>query len=324
MEMENKKFLIIFIQITLLIINIKENISSYLPIGLNQFNNYIYSNRMKIFIMQNETKKCSIHNGPNCYFVENIIMSNNNNNDKNNDDSDNTYLDYKKEWMNIFSKSNELSFLNIYNEINTNTLKYKNYISPKNDNEQVLHPTNLYLSLTFESYDDITIKGDTYAYPSKSIHFFTEMINIEIIGKLRLQYGEDLQLKNQMRYPCKTFGIIESLNLNIKLGGKKFICEYFYLRSRNDNIYKVSIEGYFGNTKIFSVSKEINYTNKKSWLKVTLPTNSEIDRLLLPGGIDVDNFKFVIPTLKQFDITAKFHANRNKRTKILVEDSDIY
>ena len=323
MEMENKKFLIIFIQITLFIININENISSYLPIGLNQFNNYIYSNRMKIFIVQNETKKCSLHNGPNCYYVENKIMSNNDNGE-NNGNSNNKNLDYKKEWINIYSKSNELSFLNIYKEITTNTLKYKNYISPKNDTEQVPQPTNLYLSLTFESYDDITIKGDTYAYPSKTINFFTEMIYIEIIGKLRLQYGEDLQLKNQMRYPCKTFGIIESSNLNIKLGGKKFICEYFYLRSRNDNIYKVSIEGYFGNKKIFSVSKEINYANKKSWLKVTLPPNSEIDRLVLPGGIDVDNFKFVIPTLKQFDITAQFHANRNKRTKILVEDSDIY
>ena len=126
-----------------------------------------------------------------------------------------------------------------------------------------------------------------------------------------------------MRYPCKTFGIIESSNLNIKLGGKKFICEFFYFRTRKENIAKINIEGYLGNTKVYSVPKEINYINKKNWIKIILP-NSEIDRLLLPGGIDVDNFKFVIPTLKQFDITVQFHANKNQRISNLVEDSDIY
>ena len=327
MEMENKKFLMILMQLTLLIININENISTYLPTGINQFNNYIYLSRMKLFMKQNRTKKCSLHNGPNCFFVENKVNFNNDNNDKNNNDEnnndENNNNDYKNEWMNIYRKSNVLSYFRIYNEINTNIFKYKNYISPKNDSEQVPQPTNLYLSLTFESYDDITIKEDTYAYPSKSIKFFTEVIYIEIIGKLRLQYGEDLKIKNQMRYPCKTFGIIESSNLNIKLGGKKFICEFFYFRTRKENIAKINIEGYLGNTKVYSVPKEINYINKKNWIKITLP-NSEIDRLLLPGGIDVDNFKFVIPTLKQYDITVQFHANKNQRISNLVEDSDIY
>ena len=324
MEMENKKFLMILMQLTLLIININENISTYLPTGINQFNNYIYLSRMKLFMKQNRTKKCSLQNGPNCFFVENKVNFNNDksNNDENNNDENNN-IDYKNEWMNIYRKSNVLSYFRIYNEINTNIFKYKNYISPKNDSEQVPQPTNLYLSLTFESYDDITIKEDTYAYPSKSIKFFTEVIYIEIIGKLRLQYGEDLKIKNQMRYPCKTFGIIESSNLNIKLGGKKFICEFFYFRTRKENIAKINIEGYLGNTKVYSVPKEINYINKKNWIKITLP-NSEIDRLLLPGGIDVDNFKFVIPTLKQYDITVQFHANKNQRISNLVEDSDIY
>ena len=327
MEMENKFFLIVFIKLVILIININGYISSYLPSAINQFNNFIYSNRMKTFTIQNYTKKCSMNKGPNCYFTENIINSKGEkdidilNND--NDQDLNQILDYKKEWESLYSKSKELGYFNIYNEINTYLYTYKKYISPQNDSEQIPPQINLYLSLTFESYDDITINGDIYAYPSKPINFFTEIIYIEIYGKLRLQYGKDLNIKNQMRYPTKTFGIIESSNLNIKLGGKLFICEYFFFRTRDENIYKMNIEGYLGNQKVFTISKEINYMNKKVWIKTPLP-NKEIDRLLLPGGIDVDNFKFVIPTIKQYDITVQFHHNYNQRIKNLVEDNDIY
>lgn len=328
MEMENKFFfLIVLIKLAILIININGYMSSYLPSGINQFNNFIYSNRMKTFTFQNYTKKCSMSKGPNCYFTENIINSKDEKEidilNNNNDQDLNQILDYKKEWASLYSKSKELGYLNTYNEIITYLYTYKKYISLKNDSEQFPPPVNLYLSLTFESYDDITINGDIYAYPSKPINFFTETIYIEIYGKLRLQYGKDLNIKNHMRYPTKTFGIIESSNLNIKLGGKLFICEYFFFRTRNENIYKMNIEGYLGNKKVFTISKEINYMNKKVWIKTPLP-NKEIDRLLLPGGIDVDNFKFVIATKKQYDITVQFYHNYNQRIKNLVEDNDIY
>ena len=234
----------------------------------------------------------------------------------------NEVLDFKKKWIDIYNKAKKNNYIFTFNEINTYISEYKNYILRKNDSEQIPSPINLRLRLTFESYDDITIKGDIYAYPSKPVKFNTEYVYIEIFGKLRLHYGEDLKLKNQMRYPSKTFGIIESPNLTIRLGKKKFICEYFFVRIRDENIFKIKIEGYLENEIIFSVNKDMNY-NKNKWAKITLP-NKEIDNIVIPGGVDVDNFSFVITTKKQYDITVQFHANNNKRILNLIEDNDIY
>ena len=323
--MENKKNFSIFIRIILLFLNINKYISSYLPIGLTQLNYFIYLDRFKVFSFQKYNQKCSLNNGPNCYYIENkriIKYEEENNQLKDIEQKSNEILDYKKEWKDIYTKSKELGYINSFNEINTYISDYKKYISSKNDSEQIPSPINLRLRLTFESYDDITIKGDIYAYPSKSVKFNTEYVYIEIFGKLRLHYGEDLKLKNQMRYPSKTFGIIESQNLTIRLGKKLFVCEYFFLRIRDENIYKINIEKYLENENIFIVQKDMNY-NKKNWIKITLP-NKEIDSIIIPGGVDVDNFSFVMTTKKQYDIAVQFHANTKQRIKNLVEDSDIF
>lgn len=57
--------------------------------------------------------------------------------------------------------------------------------------------------------------------------------------------------------------------------------------------------------------------------KITLP-HSQIDRILIPGGIEVDNFSFVIETKKQYDISVHFHSNQKQRIDELIKDSDIY
>ena len=323
--MKNKKISIIFLTIIILFANINEYFSSYLPTGLIQLNHFIYLDRMKIFSIQDFTKQCSLNMGPNCYFTENIRNINYHKDnlqkiiDKINLSDD---IDFQKEWMEVYDKSKNSYYLTAYNEIDSYISKYKKYISPKTDSQQIPPTINLYLSLTFESYDDITIKGDTYALSSKIIRYYTENINLEIIGKLRLSYGEDLKLKNQMRYPSKTFGIVESSNLTIKLGGKIFICEYFYLRIKKENINKINISGFLGISTVFSIQKDIKTLEKNEWNKINLP-NKEIDRLLLPGGIEVDNFRFVMETLNQYYITVQFHKNQNERIKNLVEDSDI-
>lgn len=326
--MERKKDQIIIILLFLLILNIKEYISTFLSNGINQLNYFIYLDRLKQYSIQNLFKECSLSMGPNCYFSENKRNFNyikiNGEFDNDNLDLDfnlNEISDYNKQWMNFYDKSKKTDFFIKYNEINEYLSKYKKNILSRNDSQQIPPSLNLRLGLTFESYDDITIKGDTYAYRSKPVKFNTEYIYIEIIGKLRLHYGEDLNLPNQMRFPSKTFGIIESSNLKIRLGGKIFVCEFFFLRIRDENIKKVNIEGYLKNKKIFTVQKELNESNKK-WTKIPLQ-HKEIDTILIPGGIDVDNFRFVITTNEQYYITVQFHANDKKRIKNLIEDSDI-
>ena len=310
-------------------LNINEYISSFLPNGINQLNYFLYLDRLKQYSVQNFFKECSLSMGPNCYFTEDkrnfIYIKENGEFNDDNLDFDfnlNEITDYKKQWMNFYDKSRKTNFFIKYDEMEEYLSKYKNNILSRNDSEQIPPSLNLRLGLTFESYDDITIKGDTYAYPSKPVKFNTEYIYIEIIGKLRLHYGEDLNLQNQMRFPCKTFGIIETPNLKIRLGGKIFICEYFFLRLRDENIKKVNIEGYLKNRKIYSVQKELDESNKKNWMKLPLQ-NKEIDTIVIPGGIDVDNFRFLITTNEHLYITVQFHANDKQRIKNLVEDSDI-
>lgn len=323
--MGNNKSLILFLLITI-IMNINEYLSSFLPCGIKQLNNFIYLDRMEKFTIQNFSEKCSFSMGPNCYFTENknIIHYEKENNQINKDSQiSSEFLDFKNEWINLYDKTKSSNFYQVYEELDTYIKGYKNYILPKNDSQQILPSLNLYLSLTFESYDDKVIKGDIYASQSKSIRFYTENIILEILGKLRLHYGDDLKLKNPMSYPSKTFGIIESSTLGIRFGGKKFKCEYFFLRKRYDNIIKINIEGYLGKAQIFSIQKEIGYMDNKKWYMISLP-QKEIDRLSLPGGIEVDNFSFIIETKKQYDITVQFHSNDNQRIENLVQNSDIY
>ena len=319
------KFIHSLIRLLILIIQINLNDSTYLSVGINQLNNFIYLERLKDLTLQSYSEECSLSKGPNCYFAENQrseIFEKNDNNEQIYLDKSNTIIDNEKEWMNLFIKSKEVGFLNSFSDLSDYITQYKKYILSNSDTSQIPQPLTLRLSLTFESYDDITIKNDIYAYSSKPVQFLTETIYIEIIGKLRLHYGEDLKIKDQIRYPTKTFGIIESNNLIIKLGGKKFTCESFFLRIRDEKIFSVNISGYSGNIRAFSMTKEINPVTEKSWIKIDLPS-SKIDRLVLPGGIDVDNFRFVIETIQQYDISVHFHANYVKNIKELITDEDI-
>ena len=319
------KFIHSFIGIIVLIIQISFYNSTYLSVGINQLNNFIYLERLKDLTLQSYSEECSLSKGPNCYFAENQrseIYEKNDNNKQIYSDSSNTIIDNEKEWMNLFIKSKEKGFLNSFYDLNDYITQYKNYILSNSDTSQIPQPLTLRLSLTFESYDDITIKQDIYAYPSKPIQFLTETIYIEIVGKLRLHYGEDLKIKDQIKYPPKTYGIIESNNLIIKLGGKKFICESFFLRIRDQKISTININGFSGNIKAFSMTREINPITEKSWIKIDLPA-SKIDRLVLPGGIDVDNFKFMIDTIQHYDIAVHFHTNYVRNVEELIKDSDI-
>ena len=319
------KFIHSFIGIVVLIIQISFYNSTYLSVGINQLNNFIYLERLKDLTLQSYSEECSLSKGPNCYFAENQrseIYEKNDYNKQIYSDSSNTIIDNEKEWMNLFIKSKEKGFLNSFYDLNDYITQYKNYILSNSDTSQIPQPLTLRLSLTFESYDDITIKQDIYAYPSKPIQFLTETIYIEIVGKLRLHYGEDLKIKDQIKYPTKTYGIIESNNLIIKLGGKKFICESFFLRIRDQKISTININGYSGNIKAFSMTREINPITEKSWIKIDLPA-SKIDRLVLPGGIDVDNFKFMINTIQHYDIAVHFHTNYVRNVEELIKDSDI-
>ena len=327
-------FRLTLLRISLLIINITLQNSSFLSIAINQLNNFIYLQRLRDMIVQSYSGECSFSKGSNCFFTENkradIYEQKYNTNKEINTENkneikkynDKTIIDINKEWMDFYIKSRNVGLISSFTELNEYLTQYQEYILSKSDTSQIPLPLTLRLSLTFESYDDMTIKEDIYAYPSKPVQFLTETIYIEFIGKLKLRYGEDLKLRDQMKYPSKTFGIIESSNLFIKLGGKQFVCESFFIRIREAKIRKLNINGYLGNIKAFSMSRDINFMTDKDWLKIDLPS-TKVDRIELPGGIDIDNFRFTIETIQQYDISVHFHNKYVRSIEELIHDNDI-
>ena len=83
----------------------------------------------------------------------------------------------------------------------------------------------------------------------------------------------------------------------------------------NVNVYFIKPTTYMNNSGL-----AVSYW--KNWLKIDLPS-TKIDRLVLPGGIDVDNFRFVIETLQHYDVSVHFHANYVKNIEELISDSSI-
>ena len=156
---------------------------------------------MKTYINQNNFHGCSMHTGPNCYYTENKKLEM----DKSEDDLinhyniQNTILNYKKQWKTIYEQSKKTSYVESFNEINTYIEDYKKYIFSKNDSKQIPPSINLRLRLTFQSYDDITINGDIYAYPSKPIKFNTEYIYIELSDIL--SYRNQAEKEYQEEHP---------------------------------------------------------------------------------------------------------------------------
>ena len=324
--MKNINQIKIYIYICSFLINFNEYLSSYLPSGVNEFNKYIYLDRLKTYTFQNLQEKCSLSNGPYCYFTEMkyIDINENENNDlKNSIIPNEESLDFKKEWNSLLSRLKDTGIYINFLDLFSNIEEYNKYMLSKSDPEQIPPPVNLQLTLTFESYNDITIKGDTYAYQSKKIYFPSEYITLEILGKLRLRYDRNEKYKNYKGYPSKTYGIIESNNLNIKFGNYLFKCQQLYVRKHEENIVQINIDGYLGSEKVFSIQKDLNNVDNYKWQRIILP-DKLINRIVLPKGIQIDNLIFFIQSKQIYEISSLINANKKNAENKLIDDKDIF
>ena len=64
-------FRLTLLRVSLLIINITLQNSSFLSIAINQLNNFIYLQRLRDMIVQSYSGECSFSKGSNCFFTEN-------------------------------------------------------------------------------------------------------------------------------------------------------------------------------------------------------------------------------------------------------------
>ena len=297
------------------------NQSIYILPGLKTLNKFLYSSRYKEYNNQNKTKSCSFNDGPNCFFTENKYVQNFNK--MNSGDIIN------KEWANFYNKTLEYEYQDILAYFYNHTNNYIKKNTKKVDKEQNSEGEVFKYLMTFDNFDEYTIKKDTYfdGKLNKNI-FFNNEINININGKLKLSYDKDeseyyLTVIDK-DYPSNTFGIIESNFISISFEGKVFVCNFFYIKAhnkknKNEQIY---FYGYVGNKIVYTYSYNDNKERKEKWLKVFFPTPTPINLLVISGPYDIDNVSFTFPN-KKYEDSNVYNMYNYKNKKTLINDEDI-
>ena len=305
----------------LLIFFFELNQTIYILPGIKTLNKFLYSSRYKEYNNQNKLYTCSLKDGPNCFFTENKYIENFNKMNK--DDIIN------KEWVNFYNKTKKYEYHKIVDYLNNHTNNYIVKNIKKVDKEQNSEGEVFKYLMTFDNFDEYTIKKDTYFDEklNKNI-FYNKEINIDIKGKLKLSYDKD-QSEYYLNvidkdYPSNTFGIIESNFISISFGGKVFVCDFFYIKAHNkknksDLIY---FYGYIGNKIVYTYSYNDNKERKEKWLKVHFPMATPINYLVISGPYDIDNISFTFPNKKYADSNV-YNMYNYKNIKILINDEDI-
>ena len=280
MKMKISESLIFFIYITsILFININTKIISE---GYHFFDIFYYRDFYQNIITQKKNNKCSIEDGPSCYYIkskdEDIILS----------ELKELYPDkelFKKE-------SNE----KIYSKIKAST-KLIQGKDVKEIEEEIYSfdtPYMVSLYLTFESYDEKTKDNDIYAPETIDNQYETGRLTLTISGKLRLsqknaeKYESKLVVNLREEGPKKTYAYVESKEVIFKFSSKSSI-NYLYIKKNRYNLKNKNFYLYgYVNGHRHIISKVENVPSSR-WIKVN--GNGEMyDSIGLIRGFDYDNF----------------------------------
>lgn len=301
------------------------NQAIYLPSGIKSLNKFLYHSRLTKYVEQNKDKICSLSDGPNCYFTEKdytkhyiLTKNENNKNEKINND-----------WVKLYSKINTNEYQNILNKLEFNTSNYINTYSNQIDEEQ--NPKNeiVNLLMTFDDFDEDTIKGDIYLEEKMGKIIYNQQIIADISGKLLLKYEKDLSEKHlktrYLDYPSRTYGFIESEFITISFRGKLFSINFLYIKG-HDEISKyepINFFGYLNEQLVYSYTYTDNKKRNEKWLKLGFPDNIVVDKLMISGMYDIDNISFNFPSVINVDTNEIYTMYNYKNIKILVSNDDI-
>ena len=313
---------------------IKNVILSCLPNGINQLNNLIYLQRLSFYAYQNNKIKCSLSDGPFCYYFESSYIESL---FKENQTLRKDYVE--KDWISLKDSLNAYLIQETYEEL---TNKFTNYVQRilNDDGQNQKLPTHEnQIDLTFDNYDHLTINNDIYLDKKIFVPLQNEKISITIDGKIRLKYDKSetkVIFGDIIDYPSKTYAIIESNRVVITMNGKNFKCISFYVRPKSlyDNEkYKVTIlgtisrniaiEGYNNNKLVFSTNYKYSYFDEKQWTKIILSNDLFINKLIIPGNIEIDNLSLSVENNNVYEIESLFYNDPKRKTIDLINDNDI-
>lgn len=324
---------LINIRIFIFLFLFKISFLSFLQNGINQLSNLIYLQRLSILAFQSYSKQCSLSEGPYCFYFEPYYIRALEN------ENQTLKKDFiEKKWISINYDYNEFSsYQDLFSDLEQKITNYYKKNVDKIDKNQKVPIQEEQVGITFERYDPITINNDVYLEKRTYISSPSGTIPLIIDGVIKLKYDKtNLIVKNMMDYPSKTYAIIESNRASISLDGKKFRIISFFVRPRNrfsDGNHKVTIigsmskfimiEGYNDNKLVFSTNYQFSYFDEKQWTKIIIDNNVFINKLRLPGNLEIDNISLSVEGSKVYNIESLFYNSPKRKTIELISDNDI-
>ena len=277
--MKKIKFISILVLCFSLFFNINATLISE---GYHFFDTFYYKDMYKDFIKQKKSNKCSIDDGPNCFYIK----------------GKNEQELYKD--LNNYFNDNDLSVKESPEQIFSKLKSNSKLINNKEDeliDEEVFSfdsPYVMSLQLTFESFDEITKNGDIYSPETIDTPYDLGRITLTIIGKLRLsqknvkqfEYPGEIIMKEER--PRGTYAFVESKEVLVKFNSKStFVSVYIKKNSFNKDNKPFFLYGYKNGKK--NLITKVQNVPSSEWIKIS-GDGKKYDSIGLIRGFDFDNF----------------------------------
>lgn len=256
--------------------------STLIKEGYHFFDSFYYKDLYKNYKIQKEKNKCTIDDGPNCYFIpkqKHLIYS----------DLKHFFPNFK-----LFSKESEENIINKLKNI-TQTITNKDIETIQDKIMSFDSPLVMSLFLTFESYDEKTKLNDIYSPETIDTQFDIGRLTLTILGKLRISQRDSklyespnnniLEAKDEK--PKGSYAFVESKEVLMKFNSKSTIASMYIKKNKfntqNKNFY---LYGYREQQK-YLITK-IQNVPSSHWIKIN-GDGKKYDSVLLIRGFDYDN-----------------------------------
>ena len=255
--------------------------STLIKEGYHFFDSFYYKDLYKNYKAQKEKNRCTIDDGPNCYFIpknKHLIYS----------ELKHFFPNYKS-----FSKESEENIINKLKNI-TQTITNKDTDVIQDKIMSFDSPLVMSLFLTFESYDEKTKLNDIYSPETIDTQFDIGRLTLTILGKLRISQRDaklyespNTILEAKDEKPKGSYAFVESKEVLIKFNSKSTIVSMYIKKNKfntqNKNFY---LYGYRDQQK-YLITK-IQNVPRNHWIKIN-GDGKKYDSILLIRGFDYDN-----------------------------------
>ena len=245
------------------------------------FDIFYYKDLYKNFKTQKTNNKCSIEEGPNCYYIP-----------KNQTVISNELKNFFPEHDSLLKENPDNILLKLKEQ--TKLITDKDTDSFEEKIFSFDSPYVMSLFLTFESYDEKTRINDIYSPETIDTQFDIGHLTLTILGKLRISqknaklYEDQNIVEAKDEKPKGSYAFVESKEVLIKFNSKSVITSFYIKKNKYNTNNKIFyLYGYKNNQKVL-ITKMQNVPSSH-WIKVNGDGN-KYDSIILIRGFDYDNF----------------------------------